>query len=231
MHRTDGLAKYTGNQNVDSIHGYDIDLEKREIYLIGREEYSYGEPEAGEEEPGVDYLLANRFIKNIRILQSLGDGPILVHMKTCGGNWEEGMAIYDSIKACANHVTILNYTHARSMSSIIFQAADHRVMMPNSYFMMHHGDAEHAGTDKQVRSATAFFNEHADGRKAMTSIYADKMASAHSHEGKTKRQLERFIAKKMNDLEEWYLTAGEAVEHGLADAVFDYDWSKLRYEG
>ena len=42
------------------------------------------------------------------------------------------MAIFDAIKICRSHVTILVYGQAESMSSIILQAADKRIMMPNS---------------------------------------------------------------------------------------------------
>lgn len=212
------------------VHEHNIDIEKREIYLFGAERFiDSTDTDEDHGDPGVEWVMANQFIRNIRILQSVThEDSILVHLKTCGGSWLEGMAIFQAIKACPNYVTILNYAAARSMSSIILQAADYRVMMPYSWFMMHEGSAGYEGTAKQVRSEIAF-DKHADWDGLMIRIYTEKMAASDMYEGKTKRQLGALIRKKMNDTEEWYLTAEETVEHGFADAVFDYDWAKLRY--
>ena len=62
------------------------------------------------------------------------------------------MAIYQAIEACPNYVTILNYTHARSMSSLIFLAADWRAMLPYSTYMFHEGTWGFEGTVRQART-------------------------------------------------------------------------------
>ena len=224
-HKRDGAAKYLNNMGgVYDVHEFDIDVEKRDIFLFGREE-SY----ADENEPGVDYRMANRFIKNLRILQSISADPILIHMKTCGGFWEEGMAIYQAIKACPNYVVILNYTHARSMSSIILQAADYRAMLPYSMFMYHDGTIDMGGTVKQ------FWTEAEQVRasqKLMMDIYIESCEDAPAFAGKTRAQIRKHLRYQMDKKEEVYLTAEETVEHGFADTVFGadgrYDWSALR---
>ena len=224
-HKRDGAAKYLNNMGgVYDVHEFDIDVEKRDIFLFGREE-SY----ADENEPGVDYRMANRFIKNLRILQSISADPILIHMKTCGGFWEEGMAIYQAIKACPNYVVILNYTHARSMSSIILQAADYRAMLPYSMFMYHDGTIDMGGTVKQ------FWTEAEQVRasqKLMMDIYIESCEDAPAFKGKTRAQIRKHLRYQMDKKEEVYLTAEETVEHGFADTVFGadgkYDWSALR---
>lgn len=121
---------------ISHVNDYGLDVEHREIFLFPREEYMYGGGEEGLEEPGVDFGMANQFIKNLRLLSNLSDEPILIHLKSCGGDWIEGLAMYQAIKACKNHITILNYASARSMSSIIFCAADYRAMLPFSTFMV-----------------------------------------------------------------------------------------------
>ena len=231
-HKPDKMVSYQAQYSAANyIHDYDVDVSKREIYLLGREEYTYGEPLANED-PGVDWLMANRAIRNIRLLQSMSNDPIIVHMKTCGGDFLEGMAIYQAIRACPAHVTILNYAAARSMSSIIFQAADHRVMLPYSWFMMHEGDEMFEGTEKQVRSWHEFSARAS--KPIMFDIYARRMVDAPRWQGKTKKQVVNWIKKEMNDKEEVYLTAIETVNLGLADAIFgadgEYDWESLRVE-
>ncbi len=226
-HKRDGLARYRREfPAVDYAHDYDIDIEKRDIFLFGREE-SY----ADEEEPGVDYRMANRFIKNLRILQSISDDPVLIHMKTCGGDWEEGMAIYQAIRSCPNHVAILNYTWARSMSSLILQAADYRAMMPYSVFMYHDGTMSTSGTVKQ------FWTEAEQLKRSgeiMMEIYLENAFGAPAFKGKTKTQIRNYLRKQMDKKEEVYLTAEETIEHGFADIVFGedgYDWASLRSGG
>jgi len=173
MYKRDKLTKYSKEFSaVDYIHDYGLDPEKREIYLFSREEFADKQGVDDVEEPGVEYSLANQLIKNIRILASLSDDSILIHMKSNGGDCTEGMAIYDAIITCPIPVTILNYTHARSMTSTILQAADWRVMMPHSTFMFHEGDSTASGTWKQVLTEMEHQTEQ---KRQMDEVYIDKL--------------------------------------------------------
>ena len=93
---------------VRTLHEFDVDLQSNHIYLMSTEFYSFG-AEDPISEPGIDFTIANRFIRNLNLCMRVNhDKSILVHMKTCGGDWEEGMAIYDIIKSCPMPITILN---------------------------------------------------------------------------------------------------------------------------
>lgn len=91
------------------------------------------------EEAGVDHSMAERFIKGMHYLEKKNDRPIMIVMNNPGGNWYHGMAIYDTIKSSRCQCTITAYGYAMSMGSIILQAADSRIMMPNSRLMIHYG--------------------------------------------------------------------------------------------
>jgi ATP-dependent protease ClpP protease subunit len=149
-------------------------------------------------------------------------------MKTCGGDWAEGMAIHNMIQACPNPVTILNYTHARSMSSIIFQAANKRVMMPDSIFMLHDGTYGIEGTVKTVKSAIEFDMK---SEVRMLDIYVASMKNKGKFKNKSENWIRKFLRSEMDKREDVFLTAEEAVEWGLADEIFGktipYDWNKL----
>lgn len=201
----------------------DLDLQSNHIYLMSIDRgYDMGTME----EPGIDYLIANRFIKNINVAMRVNsEKPLLIHQKTCGGSWVEGIAIYDTIKSFPWPVTILNYTHARSMSSLIFQAGNKRVMMPNSYFMLHDGTWGVDGTLKQINSAMAFDRRTAD--KIMMGIYVKAMKRNGKLQHKTEPQIEKWLRDRMDKEEDVYFTAQEAVEYGLADQIFDSDWKSL----
>ena len=203
-------------------HEYDIDLQSNHIYLMGVDR-GYDLGDMGE--PGIEHVVATRFIKNINLcMRANPSSPILIHMKTCGGYWQEGMAIYDAIKACPSRVVILNYTHARSMSSLIFQAADKRVMMPHSTFMYHDGTYEVAGTMKQAISALEFDKKCMN---QMLNIYADKMVEKGEMQGKSLSKIKQWLRFQMDRKEDVFLTAQETIDLGLADEIFDNDWHRL----
>ena len=93
---------------------------------------------------------------NIRILDKISRDPIIIHMHSVGGSWNDGMAIFDAIQLAKSYVTIISYGQAESMSSVILQAADKRVMMPNSYFMCHFGSSGYSGNYLDVQKGAAF---------------------------------------------------------------------------
>lgn len=225
-YKIDSKQKYTVDNHIAAVHDYGVDVKANHIYLSGSEEYA---PVFESAEPGVEYIMATKFIKNMNFLmRNAPDTPVLIHMKTNGGSWEEGMAIHNLIKSCPTLVTILNYTHARSMSSIIFQAANKRVMMPDSHFMFHEGTYGYEGTVKQVRSAAAF-DKRTEIR--MLDIYIESMKRKGKFKDKSEKWIKEMLQDQMNKKEDVYLTAEEAVEWGLADEIFgktiSYDWGLL----
>lgn len=220
---TEKKIKYASDHPLFDIHSYDIDVPANHIYLFGHDDYAGSEFLEGDE-PGVEYTMANRFIRNLNILRRNSDKPILIHMKTCGGEFAEGMAIYDTIKSCPNHVTILSYTHARSMSSLIFQAADKRVMMPHSTFMFHDGTMATDGTIKQ------FLNEADEIKKysaQMMKIYIDVMKQKGKFKRTSRQKIYDWLRAQMDKREEVYLDAAQAIQYGFADEIFDGDWDNL----
>jgi ATP-dependent protease ClpP protease subunit len=205
------------------LHNYDLDLKSNHIYLFGVDR-GY-ESVVGDQEPGIEHVIASRFIRNFNMCMRVNPNkPILIHMKSNGGYWEEGIAIYDTIRSCPWPVTILNYTHARSMTSIIFQAANKRVMMPHSHFMFHDGTYSIDGTVKQVRSAVQF-DKRTDGE--MLDIYIKSMKESGIFKGKTQKQIKNWLRSQMDKKEDVYLTAQDTVKYGLADEIFDYNWKNL----
>ncbi len=204
----------------------DLDLKSNHIYLMGIESYTYGTGVDGTAEPGVEYVMANRFIRNINLCMRVNpEKPLVIHMKTCGGDWTEGIAIYDAIRSFPYPVTILNYTHARSMSSLIFQAGNKRIMMPNSSFMFHDGTISIGGTGKQVKSFLNFYTKVAD--ETMLDIYVKSMKQQGSLSDKSDLYIRKWLRAKMDKEEDVYLTARETVDYGLADEIFDADWKRL----
>lgn len=210
------MTKIQSSDVIHDIHSNGIDVSNNEIYLVGEEIYVSGVGVEETSEPGIEYLIASRFIKNLNILSNNSDDSITIHMKTCGGDWTEGMAIYDAIKACKNDITIINYTHARSMSSLIFLAADKRIMMPHSTYMIHEGSIHTGGTIKQFRTEVEQNDKSMD---QMMTVYVNHLHGKTHWKGKTKLQIKNWLIKQMKDKEEFYMSAAEAVKYGFADKI------------
>lgn len=218
------LRSIKSDDQIGIMQLYDVDLKSNHIYLMGREDFIVGQ-EAPNGEPGVEYGMANRFIKNMNLcMRANPKKPILIHMKTCGGDYTEGMAIYDMIKSCPMPVTILSYTHARSMSSMILQAANKRVLMPHSYFMFHEGTLGYEGTYKTVMSNAEFDRK---GRQSMIDVYVQVLQRDGIFKGKDKKVIQKWLNARMDKKEDVFLTAQEAVKTGFADEVFNYDWKAI----
>ncbi|MBT8450098.1 MAG: ATP-dependent Clp protease proteolytic subunit [Gammaproteobacteria bacterium] len=195
------------------IHDRGINPRTNEIYLMPNETYISVHEDA---EAGVEYSMASNFIKNLNFLESLNNNPIHIHMKSCGGDWTEGMAIYDAIKRCKNETTITSYTHARSMTSIIFLAADRRIMMPNSTYMFHGGTIFTGGTVKQFETE---YIEHVKSMKIMMDIYINHLKKHGKFKKCSVKTIREWLEKEMNDKEEVYLSAVEALEIGFTDEI------------
>jgi ATP-dependent Clp protease protease subunit len=162
--------------------------------------------------------MSTKFIKNMNILTLASHDPIFIHMNTIGGEWSYGMAIYDAIKTSPCHVTIVAFSWARSMSSIILQAAHKRVMMPNACFMVHWGTSSVDGHYMAVKSGVEF---EVNSEKAMLDIYASRCVDGpyFKNLGMNHQQVSDFIRDKMDRKSDWWLTAQEAVDYGFADSI------------
>lgn len=194
------------------IHEYGINAETREIFVGGH--VFNGEEDS---EVGVGPHMANQFIKNMHTLHALSDDPILVHISSMGGDWSYGMAMYDAIKTSHCYVTTISYAHARSMSSIIPQASDWRVIMPSAYFMIHEGNLGFDGTHK---SAISFAQQSERDTETMLDIYDEKC------------NLDRDeIVLKMMQKEDWYISASSAVGLGFMDEIYDGNRERLLVGG
>jgi ATP-dependent protease ClpP protease subunit len=194
------------------IHSHGIDIQNREIYL-----HSYLSD--SEEEGGVDYRCAVTFEKNLRYLNLLSLEPILVHMHLPGGDWQDCLGMYDAIKASKAKVIILAYAKAESSSSVLLQAADLRILMPNTNVLIHYGsfsvDAEHS----KAAAAGIQWNERECDK--MIDVFTDRcMNSSICKEKNWKRMMaKKHIVSQLANKCDWILTSEEALYYGFADGV------------
>jgi ATP-dependent protease ClpP protease subunit len=199
------------HETLYSIHNYNVDINNREIYL-----HSYID---GDEEGGVDYRSATLLEKNLRYLNLLSLEPILIHMHLPGGDWQDCLGMYDAIKFSKAKIIILAYGKVESSSSVLLQAADLRILMPNTNVLIHYGsfsvDAEHS----KAAAAGIQWNERECDK--MVDIFTDRcMNSSICVEKNWKRMMaKKHIVSQLANKCDWILTAQEAVDYGFADGI------------
>jgi hypothetical protein len=203
--------KNNNNPNIQDIHNYNIDIENREIYL-----HSYLSD--GDDEAGVDYRSAIIFEKNLRYLNLLSLDPILVHMHLPGGDWQDCLGIYDYIKNSKSKVCIVAFAKVESSSSVLLQAADLRILSPNTNFLIHYGSLS---IDNEHKAALSTVQWSEKESQKMIDIFTDRcINSSISKEKNWKRSMARkHIVSQLATKRDWILSAEEAVRYGFADGI------------
>jgi ATP-dependent protease ClpP protease subunit len=200
------------NNSIHDIHNYNIDIDNREIYL-------HSHLVESEDEGGVDYKSAVIFEKNIRYLDILSLDPIFVHMHIPGGNWQDCLGIYDTIKTCKSKIIILAYAKAESCSGVLLQSADLRILMPNTNVMIHYGSFTLDGEHSKAAASSIKWNEQECDK--MVEIFTERcMNSSIAKEKNWKKMMaKKHIVSQLANKCDWILTSQEAVDYGFADGI------------
>ena len=111
------------------------------------------------------------------------------------------------------------------MSSIIFLAANKRIMMPHSTYMFHRGSVSYGGTCTQYLTEA---DEVKKGLSTMVGLYIKILKKHGKMKRWSKKRIEGWLTDQMNKKEEVYFDAKQAVELGFAHEVFNGNWDKLR---
>lgn len=199
------------DQKLSHLHDYGIDILNREIYL-----HSF--INSDENEDGVDYRVAIIFEKNIRYLNLLSTDPILIHMHLPGGVWGDCMGIYDTMKLSKSKTIIIAYGSVESASSIILQAADLRILMPNTNVLIHYGSIS---VDNDHKAALSWVQWSEKETKKMLDIFTDKCYNSKLSKERVwkKNNVKKYISSQLSQKSDWFLNADEAVYNGFADGI------------
>jgi len=199
---------------LQDIHNHGACLSSRDVYL-------HNSHNSDGENPGVEYKMASSFIKNMTTLDKKSQDDITVHMHSIGGEWSDGMAIFDAVRLCKSKVTMIIYGQAESMSSVILQSADERIMTANSYFMLHYGSTGIQGDHNSVHNWLKFEEYICD---VMFNIYAKRAYKGHFFKekyGGKKENIQKVVSWLKRKLKsgDWYMNPTDAVYYGFADRI------------
>lgn len=168
----------------------------------------------------------------------MNSAPIIIHQHTIGGLWSAGMIIFDAIKACKSTVICVLHGEASSMGTIIPQAADVRIIMPNCSFMVHAGTTW-LGASLTIKQAKSLMNWENKTEETMMEIYSEscKDGPFFKQSQNSKDEIKAYIKGKLDEKEDWFLSAEETVYFGFVDGILgndkyeDLDIIKGYYEG
>ncbi|UXC38279.1 head maturation protease, ClpP-related [Cupriavidus gilardii] len=138
-------------------------------------------------------------------LRSIGSRAITVNINSPGGDFFEGVAIYNLLREHKAKVTVQVMGVAASAASVIAMAGDDILMGEGAFLMIHNAWAVAIGNRHDMR-ATAEVLEPFDG--AMAKVYAERAGISSAE------------AAAMMDKESW-IGADEAVELGFATGLLD----------
>lgn len=151
--------------------------------------------------------IAQDVVRGLQILDR-SEGDITIRLCTDGGEWYSGMAIYDAITECKNPVRVIGMGKVMSMGAIIIQAADERILLPNTTTLVHYGSEWFGGHTKNLE-------RHAKESKRASTIMEDILLER-IREKKPKFSRADFKRKFAFDV---YMSAQEAIDFGLADRI------------
>ncbi|MBR6084943.1 MAG: ATP-dependent Clp protease proteolytic subunit [Spirochaetales bacterium] len=148
---------------------------------------------------------ADRFIKDLLVLESESSDPVKVFINSPGGDVDAGFAIYDMVRFVSCPVIMVGTGLIASAASLILLAvpAERRVGLPNSSYLIHQPLSEMKGNATDIE------------------IHAQQLE-------KVKEKLNRIISEATGtDLEtvasdtdrDHWLDAEQALEYGLISKV------------
>jgi ATP-dependent Clp protease, protease subunit len=138
-------------------------------------------------------------------LRSIGNSPVTVSINSPGGDFFEGVAMYNLLREHPQPVTVKIVALAASAASIIAMAGDEIEIGAGGFLMIHNSWVVAVGNRHDMRAAADVLEPFDE---AMQSIYSAKT-------GKDAKA----IAKLM-DAESW-INAEQAVADGFADRVIN----------
>jgi ATP-dependent Clp protease, protease subunit len=190
------MSKRLNRDDIDKLYDYGIYIPTKTLITVGDS----------------DEEVASNIMKGLHILDSIQvDTPLTIHLNNCGGDEYHGMAIYDAIKACKSKTIIVGMGNVHSMGSVIFQAANERIMSPNAKQLIHYGTPLLADSDLHAKSQWSWTKECKKFSAWMEQMYLSKIREKNP----------KFKLKKLQEMLNFdtVLDARESVDYGLADKI------------
>lgn len=152
--------------------------------------------------------MANNFVSEMLFMAETKE-PVDVYINSPGGSVDAGLVIYDVIQSCNGKIPINMYCTgmAASMAAIIFAGGQkgRRYILPNGSCMIHE-PLINGGAGGSATSIKKISDSILETKTKLARILAE-------HTGKTEEEINEATSYDN------YMSAEEAIEFGLCDAV------------
>jgi ATP-dependent Clp protease, protease subunit len=139
------------------------------------------------------------------------DKPIHFYINSPGGSCVDGLQIYDTMKTISCPVYTYVVGQAASMGSFLASSGDKRFISKHSKHMMH---MVSSGVKGQILDMEVAMHQTRDINETLMNIYSENT-------GKPTAQIKEDLNR------DFYLTAQESIDYGLADEIIPYAVKKL----
>ena len=152
-----------------------------------------------------------RLRQEVKRIAEINADEVIVNIRSTGGDVNDALLIYDALRGIDAHITTRCYGYTASAATIIAQAADEgaRELSANSLYLIHSATCSIDGNSHSLASRAELLRK-TDERLA--ELYA-------LHSGGDAEFYATLMAENLG--EGRWLTAEEAIEAGLADAIID----------
>jgi ATP-dependent protease ClpP protease subunit len=133
-----------------------------------------------------------------------------------GGSYFEGLTMAAMISSYKGKTTAKGIGIVASAATVVFLAADEKVLTSNSFFMIHSAWSGAEGNAKQISKTVELLNRVDE---QMVNIYTAQMESKGKLINNSIDDTKAYVRNMMS--EETWLTAEEAVDYGFADYIMD----------
>ncbi|GMO45482.1 MAG: ATP-dependent Clp protease proteolytic subunit [Termitinemataceae bacterium] len=149
--------------------------------------------------------LAEKTIRQLLLLENLGDDPIRVFIDSPGGDADAGFAIFDMLRFVKPEVWTIGMGLVASAAAIVQLASpkERRVGLPNSHYLIHQplSGIRGVATDIEIHA-----KELDKLREKINVLIAEET-------GNVKKDVEKHTDR------DYWMTAEEAVKYGLLSKV------------
>lgn len=133
-----------------------------------------------------------------------------------GGDVIQGFRLYDYLRQLSgrgHHITTSVLGVAASMSAVLLQAGDTRIMGRNGWLMLHEGSLGTSGTVGQVQDSAEWSKRMA---LQMVTLVADRAMKSDATFPLTQAEIEKEVIGTRRD---WWISSDVALRGGLVDKL------------
>lgn len=149
-------------------------------------------------------------------LETANGGDVTLNIASEGGSYFEGLTMASMISTYKGKTTAKGIGIVASAATVVFLAADEKILTKNSFFMIHSAWAGAEGNAKEISKTVELLSKVDE---QMVNIYTAQMESKGKLINNSIDETKAYV-KEMMQAETW-LSAEEAVGLGFADYIMD----------